>query len=102
MTLTGQDEPFTVRLKKRQISVKVSPNDTIFNDLNILGTDYLHTYEAQLFADFDEKYFNIKLKLHQLKLHRLIQPIFNNLNDLKSLIGSPLGFGFFHNSFYPR
>ncbi|RIA85397.1 hypothetical protein C1645_782046 [Glomus cerebriforme] len=62
MTITDQDEPFTVKLNKRRISVKVSPNDTIFNKLNILGTDYLHTYKAQLFVDFDEKYFNIKFK----------------------------------------
>lgn len=57
--IAGQDEPFPARLNKRQISVKVSPKDSNFNDLNFLGIDFLHTYRAQLFAGFDEKYFNI-------------------------------------------
>jgi len=49
------ETPFSVRLNKRQISVKVS-----HDHFNILGTDFLHTHKAQLFVDFEEHNFIIK------------------------------------------
>jgi hypothetical protein len=61
--ITDPEEPFPVRLNKRQISVKVSHDP--FSDLNILGTDFLHTNRARLLVDFDEKYFTIKFKTSQ-------------------------------------
>ncbi|RIA98808.1 hypothetical protein C1645_843958 [Glomus cerebriforme] len=55
-----------VRLNKRQISVKVSKDH--FSDLNILGTDFLSTHRAQLFIDFDQRYFTIKFKTSQTQV----------------------------------
>jgi hypothetical protein len=58
--IADPDEPFPVKLNKRRISVKVSHDN--FSELNILGTDFLHTNSARLFVDFEKKYFTVKFK----------------------------------------
>jgi hypothetical protein len=56
--LGNPNDPFMVRLNKRRIAVKVSSDR--FEDLNLLGTDFLYTNNARLFVDFEEKRFTIK------------------------------------------
>jgi hypothetical protein len=58
--ISDPNDPFIVRLNQRQISVKVSHDH--FEELNILGTDFLHTNKAILFVDFEEKRFTIKFR----------------------------------------
>ncbi|GBC09832.1 hypothetical protein RclHR1_09150003 [Rhizophagus clarus] len=62
LTKIDPNEPIVVKLNDRQISVKVSPHDSRFHNINLLGTDYLHIYGAQIFVDFDEKYITMKFK----------------------------------------
>ncbi|CAB4377845.1 unnamed protein product [Rhizophagus irregularis] len=49
-------------LNKRPITAGISPATSIFSYLNILGMDYMSSFEAKLHADFEEKKFTIKLK----------------------------------------
>jgi hypothetical protein len=46
----------------RLISARISPANSICGDLNILGNDFLHAYQAHLTADFIEGKFNIQLR----------------------------------------
>ncbi|RIA88509.1 hypothetical protein C1645_826238 [Glomus cerebriforme] len=52
--------PFIARLNKRWMLVRKSPNNVSFEDINVLGTDYLHNHNAQLFVDYVNQYFTIK------------------------------------------
>lgn len=61
MHILYPDDPFVVKLNKREISVKVSQEER-YKDLNLLGTDFLHAYGAKLFVDFEEKCFTIKFQ----------------------------------------
>jgi hypothetical protein len=62
MSITDETELLLIELNKRQIMVGMSPFRSNHRDLNILGTDYLRLYRAQLYANFETKVFNIKLK----------------------------------------
>lgn len=60
LNIPNPNETFTARLNKRQILANVTPDGFYFSDLNILGTDYLYLYKAQLFQDFEQDHFIIK------------------------------------------
>lgn len=50
-----------VRLNGRRHKANCSPVNSIFRDLNLLGTDFLNDNEARLTGNFKQKTFNIKL-----------------------------------------
>ncbi|CAB4424355.1 unnamed protein product [Rhizophagus irregularis] len=60
LTIPNSNKTFTARLNKRQILANVTPDGFYFSDLNILGTDYLCLYKAQLFKYFEQGHFIIK------------------------------------------
>ncbi|CAB4424352.1 unnamed protein product [Rhizophagus irregularis] len=60
LTIPNSNETFTTTLNKRKILANVTPGGFYFSDLNILGTDYLCQYKAQLFKDFEQGHFAIK------------------------------------------
>jgi hypothetical protein len=51
-----------VYLNKRRVDARISPANSIYGDLNILGTDFLYEHQAQLTADFTEGKFNVKFR----------------------------------------
>ncbi|GBC01425.1 hypothetical protein RclHR1_04190009 [Rhizophagus clarus] len=53
-TIPNPNETFAVRLNKRQIMANVTPDDRYYKDLNILGTDYLDLYKAELLMRYLE------------------------------------------------
>uniref|UniRef100_U9UX73 Uncharacterized protein n=1 Tax=Rhizophagus irregularis (strain DAOM 181602 / DAOM 197198 / MUCL 43194) TaxID=747089 RepID=U9UX73_RHIID len=62
LTISDAKNPIKVTLNKRPTKVELSPSESNFNDLNLLGADFLDLYDAQLFADYGESYFTIKFK----------------------------------------
>lgn len=53
---------YNVLLNKRHITAGISPEKSCFSYLNLLGTDYMSLYGAELNTDFEEKKFTIKFK----------------------------------------
>jgi hypothetical protein len=62
LSIADAKKPIKVTLNKRPTKVVLSSNESIYSDLNLLGADFLDLYDAQLFADYGESYFTIKLK----------------------------------------
>ena len=59
---------YKVRLNKRKVCVSGSRAHSQFSNFNVLGTDYLfnnYSNDAQLSANFDQKYFTIKFDIDE-------------------------------------
>ncbi|GBC08259.1 hypothetical protein RclHR1_00080036 [Rhizophagus clarus] len=54
ITIFNTKTPFPVQINNRLILTSLSPAGSCFENLNILGMDYLLLYKARIILDFDE------------------------------------------------
>ena len=52
MDVPNSNNPFSLKINGKELKIYLSPPDKHFNDMNLLGTDYMFTFGARLIIDY--------------------------------------------------